>query len=654
MSKIKTIIVVVLLVAAGGAGALFGLNSLYLAQIQDQVESRLGGADSGLVDFLRVKAFLKIQNLSRASEEAGLLAPLSRIPSYTADLSPEALINALKGPHDDLVPVLSALEKKTKVGHLAVLSSKGRVVAKLVDPDKYGESLKGLPIVEECLGGISRDGFYELDKGKPPYALAAAPIRNRRGDVAGCLLSMEVLGPATLEEYSKETGFQAALFLRKQVVVSTVSARVLKPLASRLGSKETVRFPDPEAPVPLLVSAGDLGFAARSVRLPSGTDGLHAAVVIPLADLAKPLAKAQQTLFIGVGALLILGLLIGLLLAGKPAPDKQAQRLCDAVGLVANGSASTLNVESYSGVYQNLAGEITKLVTGGTRPPAAVAPESVSDILGKPAEPSPEEAGAAGTLDFESLLGGDRSPARAEPPPPPEPEPAAPPQPPPEEEAPELDVPTVAAPPPFFPPKEKPAPKPPPAGAGPRVSVPSDLAGIFDDQAATREVEPSVPAKARPEFPVPLDSASAVPDLDAGDDEEQITSSDYKPDATVIAQVPDELLKLSGSGEEPAPAKPSAMPRLPVQPIPPPPAPPSQPPQPKPAGEEAHFKEVFDQFVSTKKQCGESTAGLTFDRFAQKLRKNTSDLKARYKCRTVKFQVYTKNGKAALKATPVK
>ena len=63
---------------------------------------------------------------------------------------------------------------------------------------------------------------------------------------------------------------------------------------------------------------------------------------------------------------------------------------------------------------------------------------------------------------------------------------------------------------------------------------------------------------------------------------------------------------------------------------------------------------MFDQFVSTKKQCGEPTAGLTFDRFSQKLRKNTTDLKARYKCRSVKFQVYVKNGKAALKATPVK
>jgi hypothetical protein len=181
------------------------------------------------------------------------------------------------------------------------------------------------------------------------------------------------------------------------------------------------------------------------------------------------------------------------------------------------------------------------------------------------------------------------------------------------------------------------------------VDVPSELAGIFDDQSATREVEPEVPEAAKPE-PAP----PAIPDLDGGADEDQITSSDYKPDATVIAQVPDELLKLSGSNAEAPAGKPSAMPKPPAPVMPPPPSPPSQPPPAKPAGEDAHFKEVFDKFVETKKQCGEPTAGLTFDRFAVKLRKNTTDLKARYKCRTVKFQVYVKNGKAALKATPVK
>ena len=647
---------VVLLVAGGGAGALFGLNTFYMAQIQDQADSRLGGADQGLVDFLRVKSFHSIQTLSRASGDSKLLGPLGRAPASTAGLSPEALINTLKGPHNDLAPVLEELAKKSKIGNLAAVSLEGRVVAQLPDKDKYGENLKGLPIVEECLGGISRDGFYELQKGKAPFALAAVPIRDGRGNVAGCLLSRRAVDAGFLKEYTDRSGLQAAVFLRKQAVAATVEAGVLQPLGAQLDSGEIVRFADPKASAPLLVNADKIGFAARAVKLPSGTDGLHAAAILPLAGMVTPLAEAQQMLFIGVGALLIVGLLIGLLLSGKPAGDKQTGRLRDAVAMLADGSATTLAVDSYSGAHKDLAGNIAKLVTSGTKAPAAVAPESVSDILGKPAEPDPADAGAAGTLDFESLLGGGKTPAPPEPPPEPaEPEPPPPPEEP-EEAAPELDAPTQLVPPPSFPaPEEEPAaieppPAKPDAGGGPRVDVPSELAGIFDDQSATREVEPEVPAQAKPDSPPP-----AAPDLDAGAEEEQITSSDYKPDATVIAQVPDELLKLSGSSEaEPAGAKPSAMPKPPGPAMPPPPAPPSQPPQPKPDSEEAHFKEVFDKFVETKKQCGEPTTGLTFDRFAVKLRKNTTDLKARYKCRTVKFQVYVKNGKAALKATPVK
>ena len=70
--------------------------------------------------------------------------------------------------------------------------------------------------------------------------------------------------------------------------------------------------------------------------------------------------------------------------------------------------------------------------------------------------------------------------------------------------------------------------------------------------------------------------------------------------------------------------------------------------------EAAHFAHVYDEFVQTKKACGESQAGLTIDKFLQKLRDNKSQLVAKHGCRTVRFSVYVKDGKAALKATPVR
>jgi len=68
----------------------------------------------------------------------------------------------------------------------------------------------------------------------------------------------------------------------------------------------------------------------------------------------------------------------------------------------------------------------------------------------------------------------------------------------------------------------------------------------------------------------------------------------------------------------------------------------------------AHFRETYERFVEMRKSCGEPTADLAFDRFVTKLRKNRDGLVQKYACRTVRFQVYEKDGKAALKATPVR
>jgi hypothetical protein len=70
--------------------------------------------------------------------------------------------------------------------------------------------------------------------------------------------------------------------------------------------------------------------------------------------------------------------------------------------------------------------------------------------------------------------------------------------------------------------------------------------------------------------------------------------------------------------------------------------------------EEQHFEEVFREFLATRERCGEPADGLTYDRFVPKLRKNKEQLVQKYNCKTVRFTVYVKDGKAALKATPVK
>ena len=66
------------------------------------------------------------------------------------------------------------------------------------------------------------------------------------------------------------------------------------------------------------------------------------------------------------------------------------------------------------------------------------------------------------------------------------------------------------------------------------------------------------------------------------------------------------------------------------------------------------WRRVYEEFVAVKRQCGEPTAPLTFEKFKGTLQRNKDALVARHNCARVKFTVYIKEGKAALKASPVK
>lgn len=74
----------------------------------------------------------------------------------------------------------------------------------------------------------------------------------------------------------------------------------------------------------------------------------------------------------------------------------------------------------------------------------------------------------------------------------------------------------------------------------------------------------------------------------------------------------------------------------------------------EPSSDTEYFKSLYEEFLATKEKCGESTENITLERFVNRLARNKQALMDRYDCRTVRFQVYVKEGRAALKATPVK
>ncbi|MCG8557660.1 MAG: hypothetical protein MJD61_20590 [Proteobacteria bacterium] len=70
--------------------------------------------------------------------------------------------------------------------------------------------------------------------------------------------------------------------------------------------------------------------------------------------------------------------------------------------------------------------------------------------------------------------------------------------------------------------------------------------------------------------------------------------------------------------------------------------------------EEVHFREIYDEYLATRKQCNESVEGLTFDRFAKTLRRNRDQIRSAHGAKAVRFTVYVKSGKAALRASPLR
>lgn len=68
---------------------------------------------------------------------------------------------------------------------------------------------------------------------------------------------------------------------------------------------------------------------------------------------------------------------------------------------------------------------------------------------------------------------------------------------------------------------------------------------------------------------------------------------------------------------------------------------------------EASFRRTYQEFIVTKQRCHEPVEGLTYDKFVVKLKQSRDQIMRQHNCKAVRFHVYVKEGKAALKATPV-
>ncbi|HEY0841148.1 MAG TPA: MXAN_5187 C-terminal domain-containing protein [Vulgatibacter sp.] len=342
-------------------------------------------------------------------------------------------------------------------------------------------------------------------------------------------------------------------------------------------------------------------FRGHGTTVP-GIAKLDAVLTLSTLDEYGAIAAAQTRELAVGGGLLVLALLILLSSGRRKEPTKVISTLADVAERAADGDATAHAAEFHPGDLGRLARALNRLssrakLAGATHstsnqftlsgPPPAEPPADVADSFPFGAQQAPEAAAGhdAGNRVAETP---ERTPgpfaehleAAAAPPPPPEPK-----------AAPAWEM-----------PQQEPA-------AEPAWSQPT--------RPAVTELPAPPPPPTAPPPADPYGQAIA----------EAVGGGAYNPEATVVAQIPEALLRATSRATAPA---------APIDP------------------EELHIEQVFQEFVRLRQECGEPTGGLTLEKFASKLRSNRAQLIEKYRCRTVRFTAYVKDGKAALKASPVK
>lgn len=125
---------------------------------------------------------------------------------------------------------------------------------------------------------------------------------------------------------------------------------------------------------------------------------------------------------------------------------------------------------------------------------------------------------------------------------------------------------------------------------------------------------------------------------------DQLISGDPSMSKTLVVQSLDGLMTGTGTETNPAIVPPPTASELDL--------PPAAPSPDTALDADVVFRQVYDDFVTLRAQCGEP-GSISFEKFRARLEKSRSMVLEKHGCRDVAFKVYEKNGRAALKATPV-
>jgi hypothetical protein len=600
-------------VILGGAVAV-SLYVVYVAVGQYNRQTTLAlkaglASDSQTVDWaLKIDARRRLDALLAGSVDPALQQSLVTANGVRDGKLPDkAKADAKKA----LVAVTESIPADWRDDALFAVDREGHVVAQVGYDAVAGNDdfeLGGYPAVNDALHGWLRDDVWLL--GSKLYVVVARPVEyDATQRPAGAIVGLKEVNKKFADDLAKRTRTNLAFYASGQrmaggVGVEGFDEEKLDAVGNDLKNVVDKTYGD-AGRSDVRMFSDDLG--AMYARLPGDvrTLGGGFAVVRGKTDIAGPLgflSTADDKDKANVPWLLLAGVVLGAAFVGifltvlehtNPLSElvMQADRL-------KTGVMDGLQVARFRGAYRLVAQSLNQGMERAIEKAGGVTrkPADLESILGPaPAQPSM----SAFSFPIADGVAVPQVPPLAQPVPTP------------------LSVGMPGATP-------APIPRPAPSNVSretPPVVVPTVPSSAGRPPPASRP-QATLPGAGRP-APAPVPTAPAFvpkppppPAFEAADD-------DGDEDATMVGAVPAELLA-QASGENRA------------------------------TEEGAEWLSVYEDFLRTKRQCGELTDGLTFDKFANSLKKARDGLVQKHGCKRVKFSVYVKEGRASLKATPVR
>jgi hypothetical protein len=590
---------------------------------------------------LKNDAIRWIQSVAKLGRDAVIAETLENATRGNGESS--VLNETIRGRLGSLVPDLDSRGIRV----LAAVDGNGRVVGRIGEGEnsRDAELVSGIEVVADALRGYMSDDVWGAN-GKL-MRVAAAPVLSKAKDrVVGAIYVGLDTGDRMVELWRKNLGIDVAILLGGQVVSSSVPQGALGTLADRVkehqdeikGAHRTKAFTLPHGADELLAVAAP--FTGQAAAM-----GAHYVLMLKQTQAGGPLELLSSTtkedlgwpvfpwVRLGGAVLAIIG--IGLFFQRRET-EKPLKTLRLDVQKLARGEIQKLDDHQHPGRFGAIARDVNAALerflhgdgAGDQR-------KDLSSIIGDkggrsvdlPALPPLGSQGSTGGFGPQKTPGGLSGLT---------PGPSG------------FSNGPYAPPPNFGPP-----PGAAPGGMSrPAPSGPMPIPGAFPSARLSSPPMPGAPgqtpAGARPMAPLPaVPSAPQFggyqqrPPNPTGD-----YSATYSQDATPTPTMP---MQTASTGSMPAArgAVPSVqaddsstanMNNAPVTGDP----------------EEAHIRQVFSEYMATRAQTGESTKGLTIDKFRERLDENRKAIVAKYNCRGARFAVYVKDGKAAIRATPVK